>query len=101
MITEQDLTEAIAECQGVRNPNMAVCIKLAALYTIRNEMFGKPIDAPLYSFSAGVAPYNSKSEFWHKVQNKDLNEIMPVLDDLMDTISVLNPKLYDAVMTKL
>lgn len=39
MITLHDLEEAIAECQGERNPNANTCIKLAAFYTIRNEMF--------------------------------------------------------------
>ena len=39
MITLHDLDEAIAECQGERNPNANTCIKLAAFYTIRNEMF--------------------------------------------------------------
>ena len=39
MITLHDLDEAIAECQGERNPNANTCIKLAAYYTIRKEMF--------------------------------------------------------------
>lgn len=42
MITLHDLDEAIAECQGERNPNANTCIKLAAFYTIRNEMFPDP-----------------------------------------------------------
>lgn len=42
MITEQDLQAAIAECQGERNPNANTCIKLAAFYTIRRELFGNP-----------------------------------------------------------
>ena len=35
MITEMDLQEAIAECQGKRNPNADTCIKLAAFYIIK------------------------------------------------------------------
>ena len=46
MITLHDLDEAIAECQGERNPNANTCIKLAAYYTIRNEMFGGSSEAP-------------------------------------------------------
>ena len=34
MIKEEDLQEAIAECQGVRNPNANTCLKLASYYTI-------------------------------------------------------------------
>ena len=54
MITEQDLREAIAECQGQRNPNANTCIKLAAYYTILQNMTEKkpdPDPAPMYSFA--------------------------------------------------
>ena len=54
MITEKDLQEAIAECQGQRNPNANTCIKLAAFYTIRRELFGEEKDAgmlPGYSYA--------------------------------------------------
>ena len=49
MITEKDLQEAIAECQGERNPNANTCIKLAAFYTIRNELFGNSDKLLLHS----------------------------------------------------
>lgn len=52
MITLHDLEEAIAECQGERNPNANTCIKLAAFYTIRNEMFPttpEPSESPTTS----------------------------------------------------
>ena len=39
MITEKDLRAAIAECQGARNPNATTCIKLAAFYTILNNLY--------------------------------------------------------------
>ena len=45
MIREEDLQEAIAECQGQRNPNANTAIKLAAFYTIRRELFGEGKDA--------------------------------------------------------
>ena len=64
MITEKDLQEAIAECEGARNPNANTCIKLAAFYTIRQHMFG---EQPSYSFSAPPVepetPIVSDSEF--------------------------------------
>ena len=104
MITEQDIKEAIAECQGVRNPTMNTCIKLAALYTIQNQFLGKtdaPTEAVNYSYNAGPdINYYSDSEFWKKVRYKDINDILPVIDDLMNTISIINPRLYDAVMQK-
>lgn len=56
MITEHDLQEAIAECQGERNPNAQTCIKLAAFYTIRDHLYPEPqqdqIEPRTYSYTA-------------------------------------------------
>lgn len=105
MITEQDLQEAIAECEGQRNPNANTCIKLAAFYIIKQHMF--PEESPKYSFAAPehvygeTVRYDSGSEFSNLVNSMDVNNVMVVVDDLMNTLSVLNPKLYASVLRKL
>lgn len=115
MITEHDLQEAIAECQGERNPNANTCIKLAAFYTIRNEMFGNPEqvvsksattdDPPSYSYNPGpvenTIDYQSDSEFSRIIDGRDPAEIWPVMDELMDTLMVIHRRLYDGVMRQL
>lgn len=111
MITEKDLQEAIAECQGERNPNANTCIKLAAFYTIRNEMFGNPeqvVEAitPTYSYSSGepvetMIDYYSDTEFSRMIDGRKASEVWPVIDELMSTIQAIQPRLYDGVMRKL
>lgn len=110
MITEQDLQEAIAECLGQRNPNANTCIKLAAYYTIQQNLFPgteKGNVAPSYSFAAPPVEQiervmlNSDSEFSQAVNDRDVNEIMPIIDELMDTLKVINPRLYAGVLRKL
>lgn len=102
MITEMDLQEAIAECKGTRNPNASTCIKLAAYYTILDHEYKTAPEPEVipqrYSYSSG---YTSNSEFGETVQILDQNEVMAVMDELMDTLKILNPRLYDAVMRKL
>ena len=97
MITEQDLREAIAECQGERNPNANTCMKLAAYYTILNNMM------PSYSLSEPPEQvrYNSGSEFSDIIIGRDINKVLDVIDELMDTIGVLSPKLYRATLDKI
>ena len=34
MIREDDLRDAIAECEGIRNPTASTCIKLASYYAL-------------------------------------------------------------------
>lgn len=111
MITEQDLQEAIAECQGQRNPNANTCIKLAAFYTIRNELFGKSDDqpaAPVYSFQAlpeeqpeTHVDFSGDSKFSQVVNGMELSRVWEVIDELMETLQVINPRLYDGVIRKL
>ena len=109
MITEKDLQEAISECLGQRNPNANTCIKLAAFYTIRREMFGEtePIQTPVYS-QAGydekterIVNYTGESEFSKIINGMDAGHAWRVMDELMKTLAVLHPKLYNGVMIKL
>ena len=101
MIREEDLRDAIAECQGERNPNANTCIKLAAYYTILNNL-GDPIQTySRASEPADVVDYRSGSEFSEVIEGKDIREVMAVIDELMDTIEVLVPKLYRATIEKL
>lgn len=109
MITEQDLHKAIAECQGQRNPNANTCIKLAAYYIILNHMTGEkkpdPDPAPMYSFAGpkieNTINYEGDSEFLQTINGRDQGEIMPVIDELMSTLQVINPRLYNSVLRKL
>lgn len=110
MITEQDLQAAIAECEGTRNPNSNTCIKLAAFYTIRDHLFPQEqnhfadISNMVYSGSnePDVKPrLDSNTEFAEIANEADLKHLLSVMDELMTTIQVLQPRLYDGVMRKL
>lgn len=110
MIKEQDLLDAIAECQGERNPDAKTCIKLAAYYTILNnikkstENNNKPTEEiPSYSYAEPPMQvrYDSGSEFSEVIRGLDAEQILDVIDELMDTIMVLSPKLYNATIEKL
>ena len=108
MITQQDLSQAIAECQADRNPNANTCIKLAAFLTIQRELFGEEKKAeqpPSYSFAPApvrnTIEVNSDSEFARAINGRKTEEVIPVLDELMETLQIIQPRLYNAVMMKL
>lgn len=104
MITEHDLHEAIAECQGERNPNAQTCIKLAAYYTILHELTDKPIQPEypvMYSADPAGIDLQSDSEFAEVVRGRDPAGVWEIIDELMQTLSVVNPRLYASVMRKL
>ena len=120
MITEKDLQEAIAECEGQRNPNSSTCVKLAAFYTIRRELYGegsaetairrgfsgaKAPEPVTMSFPTGIvsniSDYDSGSEFSDAIKGKPIAKCLAVIDEMMDVVQTLVPRLYDGVIRKL
>ena len=103
MITEKDLQEAIAECQGKRNPDSSTCIKLAAFLTIQRELFGpkEQQDNRPVSYSHAGPPVVGESEFSNTISTVGMDRTVEVMDELMQTLSVINPKLYKSVIRKL
>lgn len=110
MITEQDLQEAIAECQGERNPNASTCIKLAAFLTIREHLYPEARETPIPTYSYAPPPdavettvdYESDTEFGRAIHGRDPREIWPIIDELVsEPVRALNPRLYTAFMRKL
>lgn len=102
MITERDLDEAIAECQGQPRPNANTCIKLAAYYIIKDYMV-KANTFPEHSFStkSPEISHDSGTTFSDAIRGKKVDEVLEVFEELMATLQAINPRLYDSVMRKL
>lgn len=111
MIKREDLLDAIAECQGQKDPNANTCIKLAAYYTILDHLDDRE-DERLFLRSYAPPPfadqdnngtinYNGGSEFADLISDLPQAAVWPVIDELMGTIKALHPRLYDGVMRKL
>lgn len=108
MITEQDLNEAIAACQGKINPNSSDCIKLAAFYTIKNELYGDRESPQTASYSFTPAPtnesivsYNGNSEFSNVINGRRSDGVWAVMEELMETLKAIYPRLYNATLDKI
>lgn len=106
MIRKDDLEAAIAECYGDPNPNANTCIKLAAFYTIRRELFpDAEQEMPVYSYAAEPAPQtvhiDSETEFAQAVEGLPLNDVWGIVDELVQTVQVLQPRVYAAVLRKI
>ena len=101
MIRISDLQEAIAECQGEKNPNAQTCIKLAAYYTILNQLTEPPA-LPTYSADPpqNTVSLDSKSEFAETVNGRNAEQLMPLIDELVQTVAAVEPPLYDAFMRR-
>lgn len=85
--------------------------KLANLYTIRNQMqkqdpqvenrsYEQAYSATPAEMLIGVGRYGD-SEFLREVEGKDEEQVWGIIDDLMDTLQVANPRVYNGVMRKI
>ena len=109
MITEQALQEAIAECQGQRNPNRDTCMMLAAFYTIQDHLYpnSRLSDSSPHSYApppekpVEEVTYQGDSEFSRAIRGMDVNTVLEVMDEAMDAMKVMLPRLYDGILRKL
>lgn len=79
--------------------------KLADLYTIRDHMKSEqraPAPSP-FSYAAAPASVESygDSDFLQAISGKDPSQAWEIMDDLMDTLHTVNPRVYDGVMRKI
>ena len=103
MITERDLEEAIAECQGVVRPTSSTCVKLASYLTIRDHMFGPKEEREIMKstpITSDIIEYDSGSEFSQRINGKRIGDELPMMDELMETLQVVNPRLYNSVIDR-
>lgn len=102
MITEKELLEGIAECQGQRNPNANTCLKLASFYTILDHIDGaKNTPVPVQTYSYSQERYASDTEFGEAIAGLSDYETLEIMDELMSTLSIVQPRLYASVIRKL
>ncbi len=72
--------------------NYAIAQKLAWLYILKDHSGGPPLP--------GTNLQNAESDFLQKVRGKS-TDIWNVIDELMTTLQITNPRLYDSVIRKL
>ena len=89
MISEQELVDAITQYENSDNPTAQTCIALASFYAVKDRLYPKRQE------------YSSDTEFGYYVANCPPDKLMEVMEELMDTLKVLNPQLYEGVIQRL
>lgn len=92
MIDENELLDAMDECEKAPL-TAAKCEKLACLYVIYDHLFGVK--------NAQKKTANKATPFFEAISDKDILQVLDVIDELMDGLSVIQPKLYEAFLTKI
>lgn len=103
MFTKAELMDAINEIAEGRH-SIQNCEKLAAIYTVLDHLY--PDQELRYYSDNGtkaetIVSYYGKSEFLNAISGKDAEEMWLLMDELMNTLSIINPRLYNGVMRKI
>lgn len=105
-LNEKEVNAEIA-LREVSDLNRSSLQDLANLYVVRDHFF-RPVDDYGESYSRAAAPRVTESldlygdsDFLRAVSGKDPFEAWSVMDELMDTLKLVQQKAYDSVMRKL
>lgn len=95
MITLDQINGEISGLEQ-ETPTHETMRKLASLYTVRDHMVLQPV-APV----ASDIPHISETDFAKAIEGMQISTVMAVMDELMDTLQIINPNLYSGVMRKI
>ena len=98
----KEIEWAISELENQESSKSNYAL-LAALYTCRDNIRGAGDYAVSYSSAPAPqeVPQYGSSEFLQVVSGVDSNAAWLIMDELMETLRVVNPKVYESVMRKL
>ena len=97
MLTKRELLKAIKELEE-STPTYEKCKKLVTFYTLYDYMYGEPKTEERVE---KVVKAYGDSEFMKVVNKQDPEKVWEVMDELMSTLKILNPNLYQGVLVKL
>ena len=100
MITKQELEEAIAECENLPSSYQS-CEKLATFYAVYDHLYGSKISDTEPISREYITEQYGKSEFFTAIRDKKEKSVFGVIDELMSTLQIVNPKLYNATLNKI
>lgn len=89
MISLEEVEKTILELES-KDTSYAVCEKLAYLYIVRDHI--KP---------SGKIESKGTSDFMRTVSKKETVDVLKVIDELMQTLAVVQPKLYEVTLSTL
>lgn len=89
MINLDEINSEIAKLES-QGTTYATIERLSWLYTVRDHIAEQP---------KGKIP-DGESDFRKCCSGKAICEVMDVMDELMETLLIIQPRLYDVVMDK-
>lgn len=94
MISKKELEQAIRECEQAK-VSYQTCEKLATFYTVYDHLYNEAVQ------EVAVPRETIPSKVMELANGKSADDVWKLVDELVDAVQVLNPKLYDNFVRKL
>lgn len=99
MITKNELQKAIKQTEDAPT-SFANCEKLAIYYLLYDHLFEEKA-VKVEKIPQTTISVVGKSDFLQMINGAESSKVWAVMDELMETLSLLEPTLYKGVMRKL
>lgn len=99
MLSKTQLLDAIDELEK-SCATYQDCEKLATFYILLSHMYGTP-NVMQESSREVIVNVDGDSEFLQTIRGMDAQKVWPIVDEAMETIRAFQPRLYNAILTKL
>ena len=103
MFTKAELIDAIDQIEQGKH-SIQNCERLAAIYTVLDHLYGERLTMPQYSndnkIESEIGLYG-ESMFLRSIAGKSSKDVWLLMNELVDALLVLNPKLINNFMDKL
>lgn len=103
MISMEQISGEIAALEEEK-PTHTLMQKLANLYTVRDHMVidSEPAVSPTtVEIRETIPDIMSDSKFMQTIVGRNVKSVISVIDELMETLRIINPKLYESVLRQL
>ena len=99
MLDKKELEKAIQECEDAP-VSFDNAHKLATLYNLYDRQYSEKIPIT-ETYIEEVIGYYGNTDFYKLIDGKQAESVWQVMNELMETLEVINPRLYEAVLRKL
>lgn len=94
MPTKDELFKAIDEVSKLPD-TYSKCQKLATFYILLNSLYPEEdLKNNVSTQFQNIIPEFGSSEFLQKIKGHDMSLVFSILDELMEALKALNPRLY-------
>ena len=100
MLSRNELVDAIEELETAPL-TFQNCQKLATFYSLYDHLYGVRPEPVAETICQSVIGEYGDSDFLQSVSGLPADKVFPLLDELMESVRLLQPRLYDATLTEL